>query len=80
MYFESKYDHRSYLILRAIEENKKLDQLNYEELKSKLHWFRSELEMVQLFPNSLDAIIIAFIYQKGVKRLKFINTIFLDHL
>ena len=77
VYFESKHDHRSYLILRAIEENKKLDQLNYEELKSKLHWFRSELEMVQLFPNSLDAINNSFYLSKRCKTdWKFINTIF----
>ena len=77
IYFRSKSDHNAHVTLRAIENNTTLDQLNISECKTDQHWFRSEAEMVNLFPNSLDAINNSRYLADRCKRdWSFINTIF----
>ena len=77
VYFNSKYDYKSYLILHAISNNIKLDQLNIKKIKSNVHWFRNEAQMVQLFPNSLGALNNSrYLADRCKTNWTFINTIF----
>ena len=77
VYFQSEYDYKSYLILCAISNNKKLDQLDFQKLKSNNHWFRNEAQMVQLFPNSLGALNNSrYLADRCKTNWTFINTIF----
>ena len=77
VYFASCTDHISYMILRAIENNITLDQLDLSKQKTKQHWFRSERDMVHLFPNSLDAINNSqYLADRCKTDWSFINTIF----
>ena len=77
VYFRDTGDHNAHITLRAIENNTTLKQLNISECKTDQHWFRSEAEMVKLFPNSLDALNNSRYLADRCKRdWSFINTIF----
>lgn len=56
VYFRHSKEQKTHKILRAIEKNTTLSALTKNDYKDKKHFFRSEEEMVELFPNSLDAI------------------------
>ena len=56
VYFRDPGDHDAHVTLRAIKDNTTLEQIDLKECKSDQHWFRSEADMVKLFPNSLDAL------------------------
>jgi len=77
VYFRSPSDHDAHITLRAIENNTTLEQLNISECKTDQHWFRSEAEMVTLFPNSLDALNNSrYLADRCKTDWTFINTIF----
>jgi len=77
VYFASDSDYRSHIVLRAIENNVTLDQLDISNYKTKQHWFRNERQMVHLFPNSLDAINNSqYLADRCKTDWSFINTIF----
>ncbi len=56
VYFLKPEDQQTHRILRAIDKNATLSQLTPGDYKSAQHFFRSEKEMIDLFPNSLPAI------------------------
>jgi len=56
VYFMSKEDYHTHRILRAIDRNTTLSQLPHDKTKDQRHFFRSEKEMIDLFPNSMTAI------------------------
>ena len=56
VYFLSKEDYHTHRILRTIDLNTTLSQLPPNETKDQRHFFRSEKEMIDLFPNSMTAI------------------------
>ena len=77
IYFRSQSDHSVHVTLRAIENNTTLEKLDITEYKSDQHWFRSEAEMVKLFPNSLDALNNSrYLADRCKTNWSFINTIF----
>ena len=77
VYFKDSTEHGSYKILRAINNNTTLKELKKEDYKSKHHWFRSESDMVHLFPNSLEAINNShYLAQRCKRKWSFVNTIF----
>lgn len=77
VYFRSPSDHDAHVTLRAIQNNTTLEQLKLSECKSDQHWFRSEAEMVKLFPNSLDALNNSrYLADRCKTDWSFINTIF----
>ena len=76
-YFRSKEHFLSYKILRAISSNKKLKDIAGSKNKAKYLWLRNEFEMIELFPNSMDAINNSYyLSQRCKKNWSFINTIF----
>ncbi len=77
VYFLKPEDQKAHRILRAIENNTTLSQLNPKEVKNDQHWFRSEKDMIRLFPNSLEAINNShYLAERCKTDWKFINTIF----
>ena len=77
VYFRSPSDYDAHVTLRAIEKNTTLKQLDRSECKSDQHWFRLEMDMVNLFPNSLDSLNNSRYLADRCKRdWSFINTIF----
>jgi error-prone DNA polymerase len=56
VFFLHSQEQKTHKILRAIEKNTTLSALTKKDCKDEKHFFRSEEEMVDLFPNSLDAI------------------------
>ena len=77
VYFLSPEDQPAHKVLRAIEHNSTLSTLDPAEVKSEVHYFRSEKEMAELFPNSLDAINNAhYLAERCKTDWSFINTIF----
>ena len=77
VYYKTPSDHLSHKTLRAIDLNSTLNNLNGCDYKSKEHWFREETDMLDLFPNSLDAINNSYYLAKRCKhKWSFINTIF----
>ena len=56
VYFLSKEDYYTHRILRTIDLNTTLSQLPPNETKDQRHFFRSEKEMIDLFPSSMAAI------------------------
>ena len=56
VYFMSKEDYHTHRILRAIDRNTTLSQLPPDNTKDQRHFFRSEKEMINLFPSSMAAI------------------------
>ncbi|MFL3013968.1 MAG: PHP domain-containing protein [Candidatus Neomarinimicrobiota bacterium] len=77
VYFKNQSDHLSHKTLRAIDLNRTLNSLSVDKYKSKENWFRQETDMLDLFPNSLDAINNSHYLAKRCKSdWSFINTIF----
>lgn len=77
VYFKEEADHQAHVVLRAIEQNTTLEKLKKGDYKEKQHWFRSEAEMVSLFPNSLDAINNShYLAERCKTDWSFVNTIF----
>ncbi|MCK4904236.1 MAG: PHP domain-containing protein, partial [Candidatus Marinimicrobia bacterium] len=77
VYFLRPEDQKAHLVLRAIENNTTLSQLDPKEVKNNQHWFRSEKEMIQLFPNSLEAINNShYLAERCKTDWNFLNTIF----
>ncbi len=77
VYFLQPDDQKTHRILRAIENNATLSDLNPNDVKSEQHWFRSEKELAQLFPNSLEAINNSYYLAERCKTdWKYLNTIF----
>jgi len=56
VYFLSKEDYHTHRILRTIDLNTTLSQLPPNKTKDQRHFFRSEKEMIDLFPSSMAAI------------------------
>jgi len=56
VYFIKPEEQKTHRILRAIDKNATLSQLTPADYKSEQHFFRTEKEMIDLFPNSLNAI------------------------
>ena len=77
VYFKDSTEYASHRILRAINNNTTLKKLKEEDCKGKGHWFRSEPDMVRLFPNSLEAINNShYLAQRCKREWSFVNTIF----
>jgi len=77
VYFLKPEDQKAHLILRAIENNTTLSQIDSKEVKNDQHWFRNEKDMIQLFPNSLEAINNShYLAERCKTDWNFINTIF----
>ena len=77
VYFSKPLDHIYHKTLRAIDCNSTLSNLNSNNYKSTEHWFRKEVDMIDLFPSSLDAINNSHYLAKRCKvEWSFINTIF----
>ena len=56
VWFLRTENQQTHKILRAIEKNTTLSQLKKSDYKNERHYFRSEEEMIELFPNNLTAI------------------------
>ena len=79
VYFLQPEDWQAHRILRAIEKNTTLSQLSSAYVKNQNCWFRSEKDMVRLFPNSLDALNNSqYLAERCKTDWSFINTIFPD--
>lgn len=77
VYFLKPEDQKTHRILRAIENNTTLSQIDSQEVKNDQHWFRSEKDMIHLFPNSLEAINNShYLAERCKADWNFINTIF----
>ena len=77
VYFNKPSDHIYHKTLRAIDCNSTLSNLSSNNYKSTEHWFRKEVDMIDLFPSSLDAINNSHYLAKRCKvEWSFINTIF----
>ncbi len=77
VYFLRPEDWKTHQILRAIEDNTTLSQLAESDYKNSQHFFRSERQMVTLFPNSLDAINNAqYLADRCKTDWSYLNTIF----
>jgi error-prone DNA polymerase len=77
VYFLEPEDHQAHCILRAIDHNCTLSQLDPREVKSEQHWFRSEKELIRLFPNSLEALNNSqYLADRCKTDWSFVNTIF----
>ena len=77
VYFRGTDDHNAHLTLRSIKNNTTLEKLNMKDCKSEQHWFRSEADMVKLFPNSLNALNNSrYLADRCKTDWSFINTIF----
>ena len=77
VYFKNESYHESHMAIRAIDRNSTIGQLNEFDYKSINHWFRNEGEMVQIFPNSLDALNNSrYLADRCKTDWSFINTIF----
>ena len=77
VYFLKPEDQKAHLILRAIENNTTLSNLDTKDVKTEQHWFRSEKDMIDLFPNSLEAINNShYLAERCKTNWNFINTIF----
>ena len=77
VYFIQKEDWSAHQMLRAIDLNTTLSKLPEDACKSDKHWFRAEKDMIQLFPNSMDAINNSTYLAERCKRdWSFLDTIF----
>jgi DNA-directed DNA polymerase III PolC len=56
LYFLQPDDYRTHRILRAIDKNTTLSGLDAAEIQDRRSYFRDEAAMIDLFPNSLEAI------------------------
>lgn len=77
VYFLNQSEWKSHQLLRAIDMNTTLHDLPKTAYKSNQHWFRSEKDMIQLFPNSLEAINNStYLAERCKQDWSFVNTIF----
>lgn len=77
VYFKSKSDHSTHVTLRAIHYNTTKHNLKQDQYKTSKHWFRSEKQMIHLFPNSLNALNNSYYLAERCKTdWSFMNTIF----
>jgi len=77
VYFMKKEDHPDHRILRAIDMNLTLSQLQPQDVKRDIHWFRSEKDMIELFPNSLQALNNAcYLAERCKHDWNYVNTVF----
>ncbi len=77
VYFLRPEEVQTHKILRAIDLNSTLSRLKADDFKDERHYFRSEKEMIRLFPNSLDAINNSqYLAERCKTDWKYINTIF----
>ena len=77
VYFLKPEDQKTHRILRAIDKNSTLAQLAPSYYKSEQHFFRTEKEMIDLFPNSLNAINNSqFLAERCKTDWNYTNTIF----
>ena len=77
VYLRNPKDHSAHVILRAIDNNTTLKKLDPKEVITDQSWFRSEKEMLKLFPNSLSAIRNSrYLAERCKKEWSFINTVF----
>ena len=77
VYFLNPNDQKTHRILRAIDKNETLSQLTPDDYKDKRHYFRSEKEMIKLFPNSLAAINNSrYLAERCKTDWTYVNTIF----
>jgi len=77
VYFLSPEEQETHRILRAIANNATLTELSDSNMKDRQRWFRSEKDMIKLFPNSLDAINNSqYLAERCKTDWHFINTIF----
>lgn len=77
VYFHQQDDHRSHRVLRAIEGNTTLSDIPENKIADHRCWFRSEKEMIDLFPNSLEAINNSqYLADRCKTDWSFVNTVF----
>jgi len=77
VYFLNKSDVQTHRVLRAIDKNTTLSQLKEEDFKNDEHYFRTEKELINLFPNSLAAINNSqYLADRCKTDWNYINTIF----
>ncbi len=77
VYFLQPQDAQAHKILRAIENNAALSKLPAQSYKDERHYFRTEKEMITLFPNSLEAVNNAqYLAERCKTDWSFINTVF----
>jgi len=77
VYFLKPEDQTAHCILRAIENNTTLSNLNPKDMKSAQHWFQSEKDLINMLPNSLEAINNSvYLAERCKTDWNFINTIF----
>ena len=77
VYFKLKSDHSTHVTLRAIHYNTTKYDLKQGQYKTSKHWFRSEKQMINLFPNSLSALNNSYYLAERCKTdWSFMNTIF----
>lgn len=77
VYFLEPQDQKTHKILRAIDNNQTISQLEAADYKDERHYFRSEKAMIDLFPNSLTAINNAqYLAERCKTDWSFVNTIF----
>ena len=79
VYFLQPEDWQAHRILRAIKKNTTPSQLGSADVKNKDRWFRTEKDMIRLFPNSLNALNNSqYLAERCKTDWSFINTIFPD--
>ena len=77
VYFRRPGDYKTHRILRAIEGNTTLSDLPPDETANHRCWLRSEKEMIDLFPNSLEAMNNSrYLADRCKTDWSFVNTIF----
>jgi len=77
VYFLASEDQKAHHVLRAIDHNTTLSQVDPKEVKPADRWFRAEKDMIDLFPNSMDAINNSFYLAERCKTdWTYVNTIF----
>ena len=79
VYFLQPEDWQAHRILRAIKKNTTPSQLDSTDVKNKDRWFRTEKDMIRLFPNSLNALNNSqYLAERCKTDWSFINTVFPD--
>ena len=77
VYFKSPDDWNAHKMLRSIYYNTTKNNLKFSQYKTSKHWFRTENQMVDLFPNSLHALNNSYYLADRCKTdWSFMNTIF----
>lgn len=77
VYFIHPEEQKTHRVLRAIENNITLSQLSENDFKDERHHFQSEKEMINMFPNSMDALNnTQYLAERCKTDWTYINTIF----